>query len=155
MRSQSSKHSGTGTLRQRIYGTSILSPLPDQRTVTGCGKARKRDDRLGYTHDLETMSKTAAYHNHITNLEIETREVFEWETWSPEDIQRTLPTDMVTRLDENQLTQSTDSSKHEEMHKPEDNPDPEPPSSDSSETSSSDSRAKKKKSKKKKKRLDK
>ena len=57
---------------------------------------------------------------------------------------------IVTQLDKNQLTQSTDSLKHEEMHEPEDNPDPEPTSSDSSETSSSDSRAKKSKSKKKK-----
>ena len=58
----------------------------------------------------------------------------------------------MTLLDDNQLTRSTDSSKHGETHKPEVNLDPEPSSSDSSETSSSDSRAKKKKSKKKKKR---
>ena len=77
---------------------------------------------------------------------------FERGTWSPENIQWTLPTDMVTRFDDNQLTRSTDSSKHEETHKPEENQDPEPSLSDSSETSSSDSRAKKKKRKKKKKR---
>ena len=59
---------------------------------------------------------------------------------------------IVNQLDKNQLTQSTDSSKHEETHEPEANPDPEPSSSDSSETSSSDSRAKKNKSMKKKKR---
>ena len=59
---------------------------------------------------------------------------------------------MVTRLDDNQLTRSTDNSKHEETHKPEENQDPEPSLSDSSETSSLDSRAKKKKLKKKKKR---
>ena len=57
---------------------------------------------------------------------------------------------MVTRLDDNQLTKSTNSSKHEETHEPEENSDPESSSSDSSETSSSDSRAKKKKRKKKK-----
>ena len=57
-----------------------------------------------------------------------------------------------TRLDKNQLTRSTDSSKHEETYEPELNPDPEPSSSDPLETSSSDSRAKKKKSTKKKKR---
>ena len=62
------------------------------------------------------MSKTTAYRNHIKNYEFETREVFERETWSPENIQRTLPTDMVTQLDNNQLTRSTDSSKHEETH---------------------------------------
>ena len=95
-------------------------------------------------HDYENISKTKAYRNHIIILEIETRETFERGTLSPENIQRTLPTDIVTRLDENQLTRSTDSSKHEEIHKPEVNPDPEPSSSDSSETSSLDSRAKKK-----------
>ena len=58
---------------------------------------------------------------------------------------------IVTRLDNNQLTRSTDSSKHEKTHKPEVKLDPEPSSSDLSETLSSDSRAKKKKSRKKKK----
>ena len=62
--------------------------------------------------------------NHIKNSELETGEVFERETWSPENIQRALPTDMVTRLDGNQLTRSTDISKHEETHKPEEKPDP-------------------------------
>ena len=60
--------------------------------------------------------------------------------------------DMLYQLDENQLTRSTDSSKHEETNKPEVNPDPEHSSSDSSETYSSDSIAKKKKRMKKKKR---
>ena len=36
--------------------------------------------RLGYTHDFETMSETAAYRNHIKNSKFETREVFERET---------------------------------------------------------------------------
>ena len=36
----------------------------------------ERDDKLGYTHDFETMSETTAYRNHIKNSEIETREVF-------------------------------------------------------------------------------
>ena len=49
-----------------------------------------------------------------------------------------------TRLHNNQLTRSTDSSKHEEMYEPEVNPDPDPSSSDSLDTSSSYSRAKKK-----------
>ena len=57
-----------------------------------------------------------------------------------------------TRLDNNQLTQSTDSSKHEETYEPELNQDPEPSSSDSLETSSLVSRTKKKKSTKKKQR---
>ena len=59
---------------------------------------------------------------------------------------------ILTRLNNNQITRSTDSSKHEETHEPEVNPDPEPSSSDLSETSSSDSIVKKNKSTKKKKR---
>ena len=56
----------------------------------------ERDDRMGYTHDFENMSETTDYRNHIKNSELETREVFERETWSPENIQRTLPMDIVT-----------------------------------------------------------
>ena len=122
------------------------------KNCNGLRRGTERDDRLGYTHDFETMSKTTAYRNHIKNSEIETREVFEQETSSPENIQHTLPMNIVTRLDNNQLTQSTDSSKHEETHEPEVNPDPEPSSYDLLETSSSDSRAKKKKITKNKKR---
>ena len=120
-----------------------------------CNRLRRgteTDDRLGYTHDFETMSKTISYRNHIKNSEIETREVFERETSSPENIQRTLPMNIVTRLDSNQLTRSTDISKHEETHEPEVNSDSEPSSSDLSETSTLESIAKKNKSTKKKKR---
>ena len=94
------------------------------KILNGMRRDNESDDKLGYTHDFETMSETTAYRNHIKNSELETREVFDWETWSPENIQQTLQTDMVTRLDDNQLTQSTDSSKHEETHEPEVNPDP-------------------------------
>ena len=93
-----------------------------------------------------------AYRNHIKNSEIETREVFEQETPIPQNFQRTLPMNIVTRLYNNQLTRSTDGSKYDETYEPEVNPDPEPSSYDFSETSSSDSRVKKKKSTKKKKR---
>ena len=71
---------------------------------------------------------------------------------SPQNIQRTLPINIVIRLHNNQLTRSTDNSKHEETYEPEVNTDPEPSSSDSSETLSLESKAKKKKSTKKKKR---
>ena len=50
------------------------------------------------------MSETTAYRNHIRNLEIETRGLFERETSSPQNIQRTLPMNIVTQLDYNQLT---------------------------------------------------
>ena len=88
--------------------------------------------------NIDFASKTKACPNHIKNSELETGEVFERETWSPENIQRALPTDMVTWLDDNQLIRSTDSSKHEETHEPEENQDPESSSSDSSETFSLD-----------------
>ena len=76
------------------------------------------------------MIETTAYRNHIKNSELETRNVFEQDTCSPENIQRTLPTDAVTRLDDNELTRSTDILKHEEKYELEENPDPELPSSD-------------------------
>ena len=82
------------------------------KNCNGLRRSADRDDQLVYTYDFETMSETTAYRNHIKNSEIETREVFERETSSPENIQRALPMNFETRLDNNQLTQSTDSSKH-------------------------------------------
>ena len=114
-------------------------------SLSGTRKDNVSPSRLGYTHDFENMSETTAYRNHIKNSDFETREVFERET---ETIPLTQQTDLLTTLHNNPLTQSTDSSKHEERHKPEVNSDPEPSFSDLSETSSSDSRAKKKKRKK-------
>ena len=58
----------------------------------------------------------------------------------------------MTRLDENQMTRSVNSSTCSKKHEPKVNLDPDPPSSDSSDSSSSESAPKKKKSKKKKKR---
>ena len=66
------------------------------KNLNGLRRGTESYDRLGYTHDFETMSEMTAYRNHIKNSEIETREVFEQETSSPENIQRTLPTDIVT-----------------------------------------------------------
>ena len=70
---------------------------------------------LEYTHDFETMSEAAAYRNHSKNSEIENREFFEQETSSSPNIQWTLPINIVTQLDNNSLSRSTDSSKYEEM----------------------------------------
>ena len=95
------------------------------KNCDGLRRSTNRDDWLVYTHDFETMSETTAYRNHIKNSEIETREIFERETLSPENIQRTLPMNFETRLDNNQLTRSRNSSKHEETYEPEVNPDPE------------------------------
>ena len=82
------------------------------------------------------MSETTAFRKYNKNSEIATIEVFERETSSSENIQQTLTMNIVTRKYNNQLTRSTDSSKHEELYKQEVNLDPEPSSSDLSETSS-------------------
>ena len=94
----------TADIRNIDFATSTRAKI-----LNWLRRDMERDDRLGYTHDFETMRETTAYRNHIKNSELETRQVFEQETWSPENIQRTLPTGMVTRLDDNQLTQSLDS----------------------------------------------
>ena len=70
------------------------------------------------------MNKATSYRDHIKDSEIETRKVFELETASPENIQQTLPMNFETHLDNNQLTRSTDISKHEETHEPEVKTDP-------------------------------
>ena len=46
------------------------------KSLNGLRRYTERDDRLGYTHNFETMSETTAYRNHIKNSELETREVF-------------------------------------------------------------------------------
>ena len=71
------------------------------KNLNGLRRGTEMRDRMGKRRDFETMSETTAYRNHIKNSEFETREVFERETWSPENIQRELPTELVTRLDDN------------------------------------------------------
>ena len=115
----------TADIRNLDY---ISATIP--KNCNGLRRSTDRDDRLGYTHDFETMSETTAYRNHIKNPEIETRVVFERGTSSTENFQQTLPMNIVTQLDSNQITQSTDSSKYEETHEPEVNPDSEPSPSD-------------------------
>ena len=66
------------------------------KNFNGLQRSTDRYDRFGHTHDFETMSEMTAYRNHIKNTEIETREVFEQETSSPENIQRALPMHIVT-----------------------------------------------------------
>ena len=74
-----------------------------------------------------------SYRKHIRDLEFETRDFLERET-SNKNIENIVTRLDKTRLDNNQITQSTDSSKHSEKHEPEVNPDPEPSSYDFSET---------------------
>ena len=69
----------------------------------GIWRRTYRDDRMAHTHDVETMSKTTAYHNHIKNLEIETRNVFERET-SNENIENFVARLDKTQLENNQMT---------------------------------------------------
>ena len=79
------------------------------KRLSGTRKDNVGPSKLGYTHEFETMSKTTACRNHTKNSELETREVFDQET---KDIPQTRQTDLVTTLNNNPLTQSTDSSKH-------------------------------------------
>ena len=68
-----------------------------------------------HTHDVETMSETTAYRNHIKDSEIETRKVFERETLN-KNIENIVTQLDNTRLDNNQITRSIDSSKHSETY---------------------------------------
>ena len=67
-----------------------------------------RDDRMAHTHDVENMNKTKSNRKHIKNSEIETRNVFERETPN-ENIENIVTRLDKTRLDNSQMTQSTDS----------------------------------------------
>ena len=92
---------------------------------------------MAHTHDVETMSETTAYRNHIKDSEIETRKVFERET-SNQNIENIVTRLDKTRLDNNQMTQSTDSSKYVKTYELRSKTDPEPSSSDSSDSFSLD-----------------
>ena len=110
-----------------------FAPSTRAKSLNGTRRDNFRDARLGYTHDFERMSKTAAYSNHIKNSELETGDFLKRET---ENNSQTRHTDLVTPLHENPLTRSTDSPKNEERHELEVNPDPEPSLSDSSSETS-------------------
>ena len=104
-----------------------------------------RDYRMVRTHDdIETISEKLAYCKHTRDSEFETREVLERET-SNQNIENIGTRLDKTRLDDNQMTQSMDSSKQSKTHKPEVNPDPEPSSYDTLKSLSLDSRVRKKK----------
>ena len=85
--------------------------------LDGIWRRTYRDDRMTHTYDdIETISKKIAYRKHIRYLEFETREVLERETLNKniENIDTRLD---KTRLEKNnQMTRSTDSSKHSEKH---------------------------------------
>ena len=57
-----------------------ISPSTRVKILNRTRRDNFRDDRLGYTHGFERMSKTTAYSNHIRNSGLETREGFEQET---------------------------------------------------------------------------
>ena len=104
---------------------SVATRVMDQDKIL---RPTDRDFNMELTHgDIETIREKLAFHKYIRDSEFETREVFEW-GMSNQNIGTRLE---KTRLDENQLTRSVDSSKRSEKHEPELNPDPEPSSSDS------------------------
>ena len=81
----------------------------------GIWRRMARGDRMAHMHDIETINKKIAYRDHIRDLEFETREVLEQET-SNKNIENIVTRLDKTRLDNNQMTRSTDSSKHRETH---------------------------------------
>ena len=52
----------TADIRKLDYISATRS-----KNCNGLQRGTDRDDRLGYTHDFETMRKTTAYRNHIKN----------------------------------------------------------------------------------------
>ena len=69
-----------------------------------------RDDRMARVYDdIETISEKLVYCKHIRYSEFETRKVLERET-SNQNIENIVTRLDKTRLDDNQMTQSTDSS---------------------------------------------
>ena len=77
----------------------------------GIWRRTDKDDRMAHTHDIETINKNIAHWKHIRDSEIETRNVFERDT-SNKNIENIVTGLDNTRLDNNQMTQSADSSKH-------------------------------------------
>ena len=69
----------------------------------GIWRRTDRDNRMAHPHDVETMSETTAYRNHIRDSEIETRKVFERKTLN-ENIENIVTRLDKTRLDKNQMT---------------------------------------------------
>ena len=98
----------------------------------GIWRPTDKDVNMAPTHgDIETISEKLAFHKYIRDLEFEAREVFERERPN-QNIGTRLET---TRLDENKMNRSVDSSKRKKKNGPEVNPDPEPLSYNSSESS--------------------
>ena len=100
-----------GNLLDGIVATRIENPDRICRRTA-------RDNRMEHTHDdIETISKKISYRKHIRDLEFETREVLEREKLNKniESIGTRLD---KTQIDNNQMTCSTDSSKHSEKHEP-------------------------------------
>ena len=62
----------TADIQNTNFATSTRA-----KSLNGLRRDTEKYDMLGYTHDFEIMSKTTAYHNHIKNYELETREVFD------------------------------------------------------------------------------
>ena len=83
----------------------------------GIWRRTSREDRVAHTHDIETISKKIAYCKHIRYLEFETREVLERET-SKKKIENVVTRLDKTRLDNNQMTRSTDISKNSKTYEP-------------------------------------
>ena len=86
--------------------------------LDGIWRRTTRDNTMVHTHDnIETISEKITYRKHIRDLEFETRELLERETSKKkfENIGTQLD---KNQIDNNQMTGSTDSSKHIKTHEP-------------------------------------
>ena len=66
-------HLGHSTVETADIRIINFSTSTRSKKLNGLWRGTEMDDRLGKTHNFETMSETTAYRNHINNLEIETR----------------------------------------------------------------------------------
>ena len=64
-------HFGHPSIETKNVG-NLLDGIVATRIENSNGISRRtdREDRMAYTHNVETMSKTKAYRNHIKNSEI-------------------------------------------------------------------------------------
>ena len=90
----------TDNVGHRIDGI-VATRVVDRNRIW---RSTDRDDRMVRMHDnIETISENLAYRKHIRYLELETREILEWET-SNQNIENIGTRLDKTRLDDNKMT---------------------------------------------------
>ena len=125
-------------------GGGVATRIVDQ---DGIWRPTLSNIKTAATHGVvHTRSEKLAYRKFIKDSEFVPRKVFERENIERGNIKNIETRLKMTRLDENQMTQSENSSTCSKKNEPKVNLDPNPSSSDLSDSSSSDSSPKRKKS---------